>query len=350
MPLTPATATTLGGVIIGDGIGVDSSGTISVSQEAISIVGGNGINVTVDMKYDTATISGVDYLNGIAQGDGLFVAVGYESGGRIITSPDGSHWSAPIPISGISLFGICYGEWKDDKGDLKKLFVAVGDGAVVTSPDGSHWGTPILISGVILYGITWGNGKFVAVGYGSGGAKIITSENGTAWSDPITISGIDYLFGITWGDGLFVAVGYGSGGSGKIVTSTNGTAWGDPKTIEGVNLNGIAHAAGLFVAVGYGGTILTSPDGSRWGTPITISGVSNLYEITWGNSLFVAVGIGGGSGRIITSTNGTAWRDAATIPGGALNGIAQGAGKFVAVGDSGTVVTSGRLTYTISLA
>jgi photosystem II stability/assembly factor-like uncharacterized protein len=59
--------------------------------------------------------------------------------------------------------------------------------------------------------------------------------------------------------------------------------------VPGKDLNAVAYGNGLFVAVGYGGTILTSPDGAGW-TKRT-SGTSNgLVGVAYGNNRFVAVG------------------------------------------------------------
>jgi hypothetical protein len=54
-------------------------------------------------------------------------------------------------------------------------------------------------------------------------------------------------------------------------------------------LFGVTYGNGLFVAVGWDGTILTSPDGVNW--TARTSGTSNcLSGVTYGNGLFVAVG------------------------------------------------------------
>jgi hypothetical protein len=59
--------------------------------------------------------------------------------------------------------------------------------------------------------------------------------------------------------------------------------------VPGKDLNAVAYGNGLFVAVGYGGTILTSPDGAGW--TARTSGTSNaLLGVAYGNGKFVAVG------------------------------------------------------------
>ncbi|MGY2954787.1 hypothetical protein ACVWZQ_002946, partial [Thermostichus sp. MS-CIW-29] len=69
----------------------------------------------------------------------------------------------------------------------------------------------------------------------------------------------------------------------------DGVSWTQRTSGTSNQLNGVAYGNGLFVAVGWDGTILTSPDGVSW-TQRT-SGTSNwLNGVAYGNGLFVAVG------------------------------------------------------------
>src|SRR5690606_19716975 len=68
------------------------------------------------------------------------------------------------------------------------------------------------------------------------------------------------------------------------------------------------------------------------------SGTSeNLYGVAYGNGLWVAVGA---TGTILTSTNGTPWVGRASGTTSHLRGVAYGNDLWVAVGDSGTIRTS----------
>jgi hypothetical protein len=105
----------------------------------------------------------------IAYGNGTFVAVGED--GAILTSPDGTTWTARNSGADIILLGVAYGNG---------TFVAVGEeGTLLTSPDGITWtarnsgaGTARNSgAGSILLGVTYGNGTFVVVG----GGTILTS-------------------------------------------------------------------------------------------------------------------------------------------------------------------------------
>jgi hypothetical protein len=91
-------------------------------------------------------------------------------------------------------------------------------------------------------------------------------------------------------------------------------------------------------------TILTSPDGRIW-TQRTSGTASILYSVVWNGTLFVAVGAGG---AILNSTDGINWTAAASsgvVTANTLYSVvwAPGTGvpgQFVAVGAAGAIVTS----------
>jgi hypothetical protein len=129
------------------------------------------------------------------------------------------------------------------------------------------------------------------------------------------------------------------------VTLTNRTS------TSGLELRGIAYGNNQFVAVGgyytaqpFGfycgpGAILTSPDGITW-TSRTSGTFNELFAITYGNNLFVALG-GDGLGfvTILTSPDGITWtpRDPSGATG-ELVGIAYGMNQFAAVDGCGDLI------------
>ena len=74
---------------------------------------------------------------------------------------------------------------------------------------------------------------------------------------------------------------------------------------------------GLFVSVGYSGTILTSPDGTSW-TSRTSGTPDDLRGVTYGNGLFVTVG---GSGILLTSPDGLYWTERTSGTSRNLQGV-----------------------------
>ena len=105
---------------------------------------------------------------------------------------------------------------------------------------------------------------------------------------------------------------------------------------QGNNLWGVTYGNSIFVAVGDGGTILTSTDGVNW-TIRTSGTIYWLDGVTCGNNTFVVVGYGG---TILTSTDGASWiiRTSGTTKD--LYGISFANNTFVTVGDAGTILTS----------
>ncbi len=64
---------------------------------------------------------------------------------------------------------------------------------------------------------------------------------------------------------------------------------------------------------------------------------SDLYNVTYGGGRFVAVGA---SGSILTSSNGSSWSFAGSPTTSLLYGVTYGNGVFVASGQAGTIVSS----------
>jgi hypothetical protein len=154
-------------------------------------------------------------------------------------------------------------------------------------------------------------------------------EGGSLYSSPTDREGTlaTYLEG-----GLFVAVGW----YGTILTSPGWPIWMRQTSPTSERLWSVAYGNGLFVAVGNNGTILTSPDGVNW-TAQTSGTEHSLHGVTYGNGLFVAVGHGG---AILTSPDGVNWTAQISPTSENLWSVAYGNGLFVAVGNNGTILTS----------
>jgi hypothetical protein len=113
------------------------------------------------------------------------------------------------------------------------------------------------------------------------------------------------------------------------------------------SLNAVAFGNNIFVVVGTdhwgplailpSRVILTSPDGVNW-TVIDSERVPVfvLYDVTYGNNTFVAVGV---DGLDLTSTDGLNWRTRSQETG-VMGRVTYWNGTFVGVGDYGTIVQS----------
>jgi hypothetical protein len=142
---------------------------------------------------------------------------------------------------------------------------------------------------------------------------------------------------VTWGNSKYVVVGgdqYTTGG--KVFTSSDGTSWTAQTSNTAYYLYDVAFGNNLFVSVGEHGTILTSPDAITW-TSRTSGTLQKLAAITWGDSTYVAVS---DSGRILTSPNGTTWTIRSSDSTNLFRDVYFGNHVFVAVAAGGKILTS----------
>lgn len=125
-------------------------------------------------------------------------------------------------------------------------------------------------------------------------------------------------------------------------------------TSVGASLSGVAYGGGVYVAVGSmcfdSGTacLFTSSDGLHWterSLPGTVDPDAALFAVTYGDGRFVAVG---DTGTIVTSDDGGAtWTDrslSGVLHPPFFEAVTYGDGRFVAVGSD----TSGPVVYTSS--
>ncbi len=262
-----------------------------------------------------------------------------------IPSPDPGtlswYWQNPLP-QGNHLEGVAAGNG---------VFVAVGDhGTILRSTDGRQWSIEDSGTAVMLHAVTFANGRFVAVGgendaNGDYGVAVV-STNGVSWESVTVGSGSGQLQAITFGQNLYVAVG-----DGGIASSPDGVNWMTRKTggYDGSWLRVVAFGNGQFVAGGDDFVLLTSPDGVNWSDTLTNNG--SMASLVFGNGTFVA-GVQGASLDLtsITSTNGLNWtmNSGATVPLAMLShlGLFYGVGVYgvssggVSAGAKGGVATS----------
>lgn len=267
---------------------------------------------------DINMIVGKSRWNSIAYGNGKYVAVGGDyrgSSGYVTSSADGTNWSTPItiankPSSGLLdyLVGVAYGNG---------TFVAVGEADVninyvryTTSTNGITWEVCSSMNiGQNLSSaieIIFVNGKFVFIT----NAEFLTSTNGSTWTYISKIPNTAYS--IAYGNGKYVI-----GGNGYIFTSTDGATW----TTINVPSNGYysnyfygaTYGNGKFVLLTGDGRVFTSVDGNTW-TEHSQLALPNDYceyrRVKFINGKFIAVG--GSSyksvGMYAYSSDGVNWK------------------------------------------
>ncbi len=154
------------------------------------------------------------------------------------------------------------------------------------------------------------------------------------------------LTGIAYANGRFtVSAAYRDAAAGEdispILTSTDGYAWTPLLTATGdnFNLNFVTYAADKWLAGGLsgaGGILVTSSDGLVWSRQVTGLLVT-IRGAAYGNGTWVAVG---STGKIISSPDAVRWTERTSGVTTDLNGVAYNNGAFVAAGAGGVILRS----------
>ncbi len=272
-----------------------------------------------------------DHLFSVAQGAGLFVAVG--SGGTLLHSNNGSYWQESDHGQGFpsdsgtrsNLLGVVYGG---------SQFVAVGtEGTILTSSDGWYWKLRSSGTTNALHGVTFGNGRYVAVGEGG---TVLSSVDGIIWWEGRNTGPSETLEAVTFGLSQFVAVGT----KGTILRSSGGVDWAPMNTGRLTGLHAIGFGKSRFVAVGDDGWSITSTNGESWTWSHTGSSAT-LYGISFGVDGFVAVGadwLKEARAATLVSSDGLKWAAMSFGDSLGLMGVACGFPETIAVGEAGLIL------------
>jgi len=314
------------GVTFGDNtfVAVGKTGAIRTSSD-------NG------SSWDNGTSGTTYYFNEVAYGDSTFIAVGQN--GRIYTSSDnGTTWSRSTwDGSSAHLTGLAYGN---------NVSIAVSSSNVIKSTDkGSNW--TLKSSAVEVYDMAYGNraasGEVATVGTITHGGD---HDNGTYTSVALSGgsgSGAQATVIVSANNVTSVSITEGGTGLyqiGDVLTIDNGTIGGDDNATCRVATVTVTSTA--FIGVGADGSVCYSTDaspqshGEAWLCPAPIVSDKKLYGITYGNNKFIAVGE---SGTVIRSDNGSVWETRTSNTSASLYSIAFGNDRFVGVG-SNTVIVS----------
>ena len=197
-------------------------------------------------------------LYGAAYGNGRYVLVGGTNSPVVYTSTDGTTWTVrDFGSQGGSLYpmgfnGIAFGDG---------IFIAKGTGynsgdnrwynVLFTSTDGVTWtriASTLLDSAGTFYDILFAGGRFFVTG---GSGILVSADKGTTWSNVYPKS----CYGIGYGGGVWIATTAGGG-----FISQDGTNWTDFSLPTEKTLYDAAYGNNTFIIVGENGTIFqTSP-------------------------------------------------------------------------------------------
>ncbi|MCC7373514.1 MAG: hypothetical protein IT581_02575 [Verrucomicrobiales bacterium] len=390
-----------------DGAEWTVSGPAEIAGSATGLAYGEGVYVMVDdfgAIYSSATGSNwspvfepaenaFESLSGVSYGNGYFVAVGtrydddFDPYGLVRASSNGSRWTRERNTLNEELYGI---EWVDTR------FVAVGVrfnadlwpySQVLTSAQGTSWSLARPPGTEVIWSVTGGKGVMACLG--EGGLVLVQTLEG--WQ--MRRVGSPTVSSVAYGDGRFVGVGekgvaalsedgkvwlgisataeekltsiVSDGNGGLIQGSASGTIWLRPASGSewlntyydpNVEIHTVAQGEGMVLAVGVAyddefnafGVILRSTDGRNWEEVRRRAG-EEIRGVTIGSGKMVAVGADDGilTTLVLTSSDGRSWssHNAGTgVDGFGLNAVNFGQGRFVAVGDSGTLITSSNST------
>ncbi len=178
-----------------------------------------------------------------------------------------------------------------------------------------------------------------------------STDNGASWvtpspsdtSSPLIISGLTNCTSYQVKIRAVNAAGSGTESSAvQLIPATSvdmGVNWTTRTSAADIAWRSVTYGNGLFVAVGISNTnsnrVMTSPDGITW-TPIISYGQKNWRGVTYGKGLFVAVASVGSSGRVMTSPDGITWTSRTYPTENEWTTVTYGNGRFVTVASSGS--------------
>jgi hypothetical protein len=230
-----------------------TKGTEESVGSYISALSGCGVSTETTLNEETwisNNVFGTSIVNGVAYGNGRWVAVG--AGGKTSTSTNGTTWTATTTVGNTRLLSsVAYGNG---------IFVAVGTSAsnsatpcIYTSTNGTTW-TAVFNSAstgyYLLRDVAYANGMWVAVGVGIGPSNTVllcTSPDGTTWTIKSTgITGAYQLTNIAFGNGKWIAT---STSQQLVISTDNGSTWTAslPATLPASQYTAIGYADGVWV-------------------------------------------------------------------------------------------------------
>lgn len=260
---------------------------------------------------------------------------------------------APVPTQ---WFDVCRAETP------RNLFVACANGGdlnkqIMTSPDGTVWTARTLPEQIAPNGIAYAPSldRFVVVGFSTGalGNRGATSTNGITWS-PIVSTPLTQLAwrDVTWSPalGLFLCVSQTNSAS-ACATSPDGLTWVRRLSAGQGQWQAVKWCSAplnMFVAVGNSGVfrIATSTDPIGSGlVGVATAFDANFFPRCLGYSPIlnrIVAGGNSGSVRLVTSTDGSAWTDI-TATCGLADAATQTFADIKWIGDKFVLVTNNRI-------
>lgn len=304
-----------------------------------------GIIKASAQTWTARSTSGFDYdWQSVAYNGNKYLAVGrYVSGlsSIVMTSTDGKTWTRSIQnLDPVNMNCVIY---------FNNKFIAACSYVhgnidcgirLATSTDGITW-TTRSVPDSDWQSIANDGSRLVAVGTVMNfpsTVKVMTSDDGgLTWTGRTASSTSNMWKRVTYGNGKFVAVSaYSPNGNPNIMYSSDGITWTAANVPSGNPAYwGLAYGNNCFVAVSKTGVAAKSTDGINW--TATTTPVSNAWtDVTFGAGKFVAVSESGTGNRVMTSTDGTTWSSETSAADNNWQGISFANNLFIAVSNTGT--------------
>ena len=344
---------------------------VAASPDVLVAVGDNAaIYRSTDARANWQRVTGLpfsDWLRGVTYGGSTFVAVG--ENGLIATSGDGTTWRKRTSGVATALNRATY--WNG-------AFMVVGDtGVLLTSgAQGVSWSPEQTGTTNNLY--TYAQSGVTRLVAGEGALRLKTS-GGRSWEDqladasPLPAPTWDYFASVWDGNRFFLAGRTGMMVESFVTNTITGTLWFEAAASPRDWLWDVLALPRQYITVGDRAQVMTSENGGTWYSENVPAALTNAVFLGLGGSSnrVVAVGSDGAlmvSQRSVTNlvtTNAVvaftdcAWvtntvvttnevnllglRWTAVVPSptkNTLQGVCERDGRFVVVGDLGTVLTS----------
>jgi hypothetical protein len=205
----------------------------------------------------------------------------------------------------------------------------------------------------VLNSVSYINGKYFATGF-----SILSSDDSIVWNKVVSTStNLDnFIYDIIYADNLnfkgYIAVGKGNevvsgaGTSAPVVSSfasiiicVDNVNW---KTLSPsfsrYGMHTVSNSINLIVVAGENGEIWTSSNASNWTkATIDVPTTETLLSSVYANGKFIIVGE---SGTILLSSDGYSWENLATNISNNLSHVTHDGVKFFIVGDGGAIFSS----------
>ncbi|MCH8498444.1 MAG: hypothetical protein LAT63_08190 [Marinobacter sp.] len=274
-------------------------------------------------------------------------------------------------------------------------FISVGNrGTVLKSDDGQDWSLVAHLTSTNLNAVASNGQLLVAVGGGtsgtSGGVIFFSNDGGASWQQAATPDNTGGLNAVVWTGNTFIALGQASGSH---LTSSNGQDWTRQNSGPNAATRAIAANGATLVTAHMRRLFRSTDGGSTWSESYDYGANTNYNDLIFNGTEFAAVGdivwrfqssesgntnswdvdlitgsspptthsLGSASANAITFANDHYWiadnrghlhkraasdmeswesLGATTSNNRALNSIVHANGRFVAVGNAGSLVYS----------